>query len=122
MNIDHPREPADEASLPLSEHDRLIWLLEHIHDHLLRETDAALIAAELNDLATLARSELRREDGVLKQRLDEPILMVQQWEHMWLLQKLQVFRMRLAGGSQRLDRGELYDFLSEWLVGALRER
>jgi hemerythrin len=120
MNRDPPTDPGHGSTLCTPEHGNLIGMLERLHEMILVREDAGMIEDALGELAALARCEFAIEESLLR-RSDPSHLAAHRSRNVMFLAKLQLFRLHLGSGASGIDRGKLYDFLSEWLVHSLCE-
>lgn len=87
---------------------------------LLTKADANALREELDALAQFAERKYA-DERVSSRANRQSISRVQCREHEAFLSRLNMFRETLAGNPNAFASGQLYDFLSEWLIGALYE-
>lgn len=103
------------------ERNPLAARIESLHATILTTGDPVIIRRELDALARFAERKFAAGEAAEPYAPGTPSDRARRRDHEAYLRRLDGFRQTLAAHPDTDDLGRLYDFLSEWLIGALWE-
>jgi hemerythrin-like metal-binding protein len=108
------------ASLSDVQDEKLVGLIDELRLLILERDDATAIEEVLDDLASFASHGFAEEEAQMRSS-GAPDLQVHKRHHDEMAKRLGSLQRRFEYEPDAIERGEVYDFLSDWLKHVLRE-